>query len=83
MANHCHGSEDVVIAAGETLVSWCPACGSIYDNNGDHGAEAGTWRAPTAIVLPGWRCGHCRGFNGSAKELLTECRCCGTPRRRT
>jgi hypothetical protein len=32
------------------------------------------------FLLPGWTCRVCRGFNGSARELLTECRSCGTPR---
>jgi hypothetical protein len=33
--------------------------------------------ARRGIVLPGWDCKICGAFNGSAKETLTECRCCG------
>lgn len=29
------------------VVWWCPSCGSVRDNNGDHGAAACAWRAPT------------------------------------
>ena len=36
----------VTIDAKETLVNWCRFCGSIRDNNGDHGVSAGTWRGP-------------------------------------
>jgi len=32
------------------------------------------------LVLPGWFCGHCNVFNGSAKEELSHCRCCGHAR---
>ena len=32
------------------------------------------------ILLPGWDCPSCLVFNGSAKELLSECRSCGTAR---
>jgi hypothetical protein len=32
------------------------------------------------IVLPGWTCPNCGGFNGEAKERLIVCRCCPTPR---
>jgi hypothetical protein len=32
------------------------------------------------ILLPGWDCPSCRCFNGSAKEILTECRSCGWPK---
>lgn len=67
-------SELVVIPDGETLVSWCALCGSIR--------YAGTWRAPSGLVLPGWTCGECQVLNGCVKELLTECRGCGAPRRR-
>jgi hypothetical protein len=75
-------SEIVVIGADLTLVHWCTLCGSIRDNNGDHGAPAGTWRAPGGVVLPGWTCSACGGMNGSAKELLKECRGCDAPRSR-
>jgi hypothetical protein len=63
-----------------TLVDWCSMCGSIRDNNGDHGAPAGSWRDPTGLVLPGWTCNACGAFTGTAKEQLTQCRCCGTPK---
>lgn len=32
------------------------------------------------IVLPGWNCPSCQAFNGSAREELTHCRCCGVAR---
>lgn len=28
-------------------------------------------------LLPGWTCENCKVFNGSAKENLPACRCCG------
>ena len=31
-------------------------------------------------LLPGWSCPKCFVFNGDAKEKLTACRCCGSPR---
>lgn len=68
-------SEMVVVSAGDTFMSWCSTCGSIWDNNGDHGAAAGSWRAPSGLVLPGWTCA-CGIFTGSMKGA-TECRCCG------
>jgi len=74
-------SDLVTIEADQTVVWWCPLCGSIRDNNGDHGAQTGTWRAPSGLVLPGWTCSVCQVMNGSLKELLTECRSCGAPRR--
>jgi len=72
-------SELVTIESGLTVVWWCAFCGSIRDNNGDHGAQACAWRAPSGVVLPGWTC-SCGGFNGSVKELLPACRGCGLPR---
>ena len=75
-------SDRVAIEAGQTFVQWCTVCGSIYDNNGDHGAEAGTWRSPSSIVLPGWACSGCQTFCGAGKELMDECRHCGAPRSR-
>lgn len=38
--------------------------------------EARLKRAEAGLLLPGWDCPSCRAFNGSAKELLTRCRCC-------
>lgn len=77
-----HPESDVVVIQWDLVfVRWCPLCGSINDNNGDHGAEAGTWRSPTGLLLPGWTCSACRAFNGAAKELLAECRGCGAPRK--
>jgi hypothetical protein len=32
------------------------------------------------ILLPGWQCTQCQAFNGTAKECLLVCRCCGAPR---
>ncbi len=32
---------------------------------------------PDGIVLPGWWCPWCKGFNGEEKERLTHCRACG------
>lgn len=32
------------------------------------------------LVLPGWSCPSCGGFNGEAKEILEKCRACGTSR---
>ena len=32
------------------------------------------------VVLPGWICGACGVFNGSAKEVLLACRACDAPR---
>jgi hypothetical protein len=32
------------------------------------------------IILPGWHCPKCQGFNGDAKERLTSCRACEAPR---
>lgn len=51
-------------------VAWCRLCGSLR--------RGGAWTAPSCIVLPGWTC-PCGAFNGSAKELLPECRGCGAP----
>jgi hypothetical protein len=34
----------------------------------------------SGVLLPGWECQSCRAFNGSAKELLANCRCCGRAR---
>lgn len=31
----------------------------------------------SAVELPGWTCLACCAFNGEARMLLTECRCCG------
>jgi len=79
----CPHPDDEVILLYDgdcTLVSWCTLCGSIQDNNGNHGAPAGSWRAPGGVVLPGWTCAACSGFNGSGKELLSTCRGCGVPR---
>jgi hypothetical protein len=28
------------------------------------------------MILPGWQCPKCQGFNGEAKEELTRCRSC-------
>jgi hypothetical protein len=28
------------------------------------------------MILPGWQCPKCHGFNGEAKEELTRCRSC-------
>lgn len=47
-------SEVVTIEAELTLVHWCALCGSIRDNNGDHGAPAGTWRAWLDVLVV-WR----------------------------
>lgn len=75
-----HPDAEVVTVEDEyTFLQWCSLCGSICDNNGAHGAAAGVWRSPDGLVLPGWTC-RCGIFNGSSKELLTECRSCGTPR---
>lgn len=32
------------------------------------------------IVLPGWTCPSCKGFNGEAKERLEKCRGCEAAR---
>jgi hypothetical protein len=42
----CTHAACIAIEADETFVRWCPRCGAISDNNGDHGADAGTWRHP-------------------------------------
>lgn len=63
-----------------TKVEWCPVCGSVRANNGDHGAPAGEWRSPSGLVLPGWTCKSCRAFNGEAMELKIKCRSCGVSR---
>ena len=34
----------------------------------------------TVALFPGWICAACGVFNGSAKEELKECRCCGVAR---
>lgn len=34
----------------------------------------------SGVILPGWVCSNCSGFNGAAKEVLPYCRACGTPR---
>jgi hypothetical protein len=47
----CTHSEAVTIDAGETLVNWCPFCGAILDNNGDHGAAPGEWRLPSCDAV--------------------------------
>lgn len=36
--------------------------------------------AAGGILLPGWTCPKCSGFNSDAKERLTTCRACETPR---
>jgi hypothetical protein len=77
---HATTGEVVAIDAGETFVLWCPFCGAICDNNGEHDAPPGQWRAPDGVVLPGWKCKQCGSFNGCAKELLPDCRSCGVPR---
>jgi hypothetical protein len=41
--------------------------------------EVRAYRA-SGICLPGWLCHACHAFNGSAKETLSKCRCCDTPR---
>jgi hypothetical protein len=33
--------------------------------------------AQGCLLLPGWACGACGTFNGSAKEVLRNCRACG------
>lgn len=44
-------------------------------------AQAGAVLAARAgILLPGWRCAACYAFNGSARERLAACRCCGVAR---
>lgn len=40
--------------------------------------EVRAYRA-SGICLPGWTC-LCGAFNGSAREKLTTCRCCGVAR---
>ena len=60
---------------------WCSMCGSLYEPSDD--ASTGHWSAPSGAVLPGWTCAACLVFNGCVKELLTECRSCGAPRRKT
>jgi len=40
--------------------------------------ELRAYRA-SGICLPGWNC-YCGAFNGSAKQVLTHCRCCGNPK---
>jgi hypothetical protein len=35
--------------------------------------------AAGGLLLPGWTCPGCQAFNGSAKEQLRVCRCCGIP----
>jgi hypothetical protein len=59
MPTICEHRDIIQIHGGMTLVSWCPACGSIKDNNGDHCAKAGEWRSPnktsaeqTTAVVP-------------------------------
>jgi hypothetical protein len=42
------------------------------------GSELGM--SDDGILLPGWDCPSCRAFNGSAKEKLQTCRCCGASR---
>lgn len=31
------------------------------------------------LILPGWTCAHCHGFNGVGKEWYPACRACGAP----
>lgn len=38
--------------------------------------ELAHYRA-SGLCLPGWNCPQCSGFNGSEKEVLTQCRACG------
>jgi hypothetical protein len=33
-----------------------------------------------SLILPGWFCRGCGTFNGEAKEVLTMCRSCDSPR---
>lgn len=63
-----------VAGSGKVFAVWCSICGSLRDVHGN-------WRAPRAVVLPGWTCA-CGTFNGSGKELLDACRHCGSPRRK-
>lgn len=32
------------------------------------------------MILPGWTCSGCSGFNGEAKGVLPNCRACGQER---
>lgn len=83
-----HPDADVVVLHASEYggVEWCSLCGSVRDCLNDPSATGGDWRAPSGLLLPGWVCGsvkggvRCGAFNGSAKEVLTECRACGTPR---
>jgi len=78
-----HPETDVVVLGhiGGGGVRWCQLCGSVRD------ALWREWRAPSGLLLPGWTCAAvkdgvpCRAFNGAAKEVLTVCRACDTPRR--
>jgi hypothetical protein len=80
---NCQHPDPVVVEDECTFLRWCPACGSVCNNNDVPGLRAGEWRAPSGILLPGWTCGACGTFNGSGKELLEACRHCERPRRKS
>jgi hypothetical protein len=61
----------VDLSPSPTSPVWCRICGSV--------CARGVWIAPRSLVLPGWTCRQCGGFNGALKELLTDCRGCGAP----
>lgn len=81
-------------AYGQVVMEWCELCGSVrWGGKGLIGPDKMVtpggievpciaWKAPSGLLLPGWTCKKpdCRAFNGSAKEVLTHCRACDTPR---
>jgi hypothetical protein len=69
----CAHPEPALADLGSSPASpvWCRLCGSVCTH--------GIWTAPRGLVLPGWSCDRCGVFNGAGKELLTDCRGCGSP----
>src|ERR1017187_2666413 len=76
MSEHCNGEDCARRLDPKKQVPFpgcscgCAACEAI-------GVDAGI--RPPGITLTGWTCA-CGAFNGTAKENLVYCRCCGGER---
>lgn len=51
----------------------CSGCASLFFTGSVAPHDEG---CATTIILPGWTCPVCHGFNGEAKERLEKCRAC-------
>jgi len=67
----CRGGQDYKLML-DNLTSTQARCTELL-------TEVRAYRA-SGICLPGWRCGYCQAFNGSAREVLERCRACDAPR---